>query len=166
MISQKHDWATALTFLEREMSAFGSLLDALKAQATALRVFSIADLESCQLTLETALALTENVVYERVKWQQEHFGQAVPPTWLGLMEHAPESIKTAKAEQVQTLRMLCDEVRTSLAQNQRYSAAAKDMLGSLKHVEQKVISEKTDLYTSRGTLSGHVAMGTTNGGAR
>jgi hypothetical protein len=74
MISKKHDWATALTFLDREMSAFVSLLDALKAQVTALRVFSIVDLECCQFNLETALALTENVVYERVKWHQEHFG--------------------------------------------------------------------------------------------
>ena len=166
MVSQKHDWASALTFLDREVSAFESLLDALKAQAHALRVFSIPELERCQLTLETALALTENVVYERVKWQQAHFGQSMPLTWLGLMEHAPESIKKSKSEQVEHLRLLGNQVRVALAQNQRYSGAAKDMLGSLKQVEQKVISEKTDLYTSRGTLSGHVAMGATNGGTR
>ncbi len=166
MISQKHDWASALTFLKEEVSAFESLYQALKAQAGALRVFSIADLERCQLNLESALAVTENAVYERVKWQQEHFKQSMAPTWGALIDLAPETFKSSNLERVQTLRSLSDKVRDALVQNQRYSAAAKDMLSSLKQVEQKVISEKTDFYTSRGTLSGHVAMGGTNGGSR
>ena len=166
MTSINHDWATALAFLDREITAFESLLKALKAQAHALRVFSITVLEYCQLELETALAHTENVVYERVKWQQAHFEQRTPLTWLGLMEQAPDEIKLSKTVQVESLRMLGEQVRVALAQNQRYSGAAKDMLGSLKQVEQKVMSEKTDLYTSRGTLSGHVVMSATTGGAR
>jgi len=166
VISKKPDWACALTFLEKELCAFETLYGALKSQAAALRLFNIANLELCQLNLESALAHTENIVFERVKWQQEHLGRSVAPTWRSMMDIAPHSVKSAHEESVERLRTIGDQVRESLAQNQRYSSAAKEMLGSLKQVEHKIISEKTDLYTSRGTLSGHVAMGATTGGAR
>jgi hypothetical protein len=166
VISNKPDWACALTFLETELCAFETLYRALKSQAAALRLFNIANLENCQLGLESALAHTENVVYERVKWQQEYVGRSIAPTWQAMMDIAPHSVKSAHEDNVNRLRTLGQQVREALAQNQRYSWAAKEMLGSLKHVEHKIISEKTDLYTARGTLSGHVAMGATNGGAR
>ena len=166
MISKTYDWACALTFLEREVCAFETLYEALKSQAAALRLFNIAHLETCQLTLESALARTENIAYERVKWQQDHIGKSIAPTWLALMDIAPHSIKSVNNDRVETLRTLGQKVREALAQNQRYSAAAKDMLNSLKQIEHKVISGKTDFYTSHGTLSGQVAMGATTGGAR
>ena len=158
MISKKTDWACALTFLETELCAFETLYGALKSQAAALRLFNIANLEDSQLGLESAIAHTENVVFERVKWQQEHIGRSIAPTWQAVMDIAPTSIKSAHEDNVNRLRTLGQHVREALGQNQRYASAAKEMLGALKQVESKVISEKTDLYTSRGRCTGQFSL--------
>ncbi|MGB0647435.1 MAG: hypothetical protein ACPGQS_09695, partial [Bradymonadia bacterium] len=151
---------------ERELIAFQSLRSALHAQGEALKLFDIRELETAQIQIEIELAHTENLVFERVKWQQKHLKKDMPPTWRAMLEQAPNEVSSNHAEHVMALRRLGDEVKVLLAKNQRYAGAANAMLGALKHVEQRVVSEKTDLYTARGRLSNQVAVTATSGGAR
>ena len=166
MTLQSTDWQRAFSFLERELIAFQSLRAALQVQGEALRLFDIGELETAQIQIEIDLAHTENLVFERVKWQQKHLTKGMPPTWRVMLEQAPTAVKANHADHVTELRCLCDEVKVLLARNQRYAGAANAMLGALRQVEQRVVSEKTDLYTARGRLSNQVAVTATSGGAR
>ena len=166
MTLQTIDWQRAVSFLERELLAFQSLHAALNAQSEALKLFDIGELETAQIQIEIELAHTENLVFERVKWQQTYLTRGMAPTWRAMLELAPNAFKAGHAEHVAALRRVGDEVKVLVAKNQRYAGAANAMLGALKHVEQRVVSEKTDLYTARGRLSNQVAVTATSGGAR
>ena len=156
----------ASCFLGRELSAFEQLRGALVAQAEALSTFDLGALETRQVTLESAISDAENAVYRRVKWQQTHFSDLPEPTWKQLFDALPSEFGETHHVQLRDLRACSGEVKRSLLENQTYAHAAREMLAALRSVEQRVLQEKTDLYTSKGTLSGQVAISAVSGGTR
>lgn len=166
MSSETELRSQAAFFLGRECTAFERLDAALLAQSHALRGFDVAALELRQVELESAVAETENAVFRRVKWQQEHFPKLPDPTWTALFEVMPREFKDTHYRQFEGLDLCSRRVKQNLVKNQSYTSAAREMLAALRVVERRVLQEKTDLYTSRGTLSGQVALNAVAGGAR
>ena len=159
-------WHQALVFLEREHGAFVRLRDALVEQADALKRVDVVLLEQRQQRLELAIAETENTVYKRVKWQREVLPNLTDFTWSAFWENAPDGIDASYLHMIHEMSRLGTEIKNKVLENQRYAASAQELLCDLRDVQARVTSEKTDLYTARGTLSNQLAMKATVGGAR
>jgi hypothetical protein len=166
MSSKNKIWHQALLFLEREHASFMHLRQALIEQSVALKHVDLELLDERQRQLEHAIAETENTVYQRVKWLRETLPNQTNFTWPSFWQDAPHHLDDSHQAKVEELGRLGSEIKQRVAENQRYAAAAQELLVSLKQVQSRITNEKTDLYTSRGTLSNQVAMQGTVGGVR